>query len=200
MGAPRRNRRKYDEPKDMWNLQRIYADRRLVNEYGLRSMRELWAAQTEMSQIRGNVRELLSGINVRPEAERELLSRLSKLGVVPVGSTLDSLLDLKENALLERRLQTIVFRKGLARSVFQSRQLITHGFISVNGSKVDRPGYTVTADQEARIGYYKAIDIGAKQPAQEAAAAQAATPAAVQAEAEATAPAAQTQSITDEKA
>ena len=49
-----------------------------------------------------------------------MFRRLKRLGLAKQGATLDDLLDLKESALLERRLQTIVFRKGMARTV--SRQ------------------------------------------------------------------------------
>jgi small subunit ribosomal protein S4 len=60
---------------------------------------------------------------------------------------------------LERRLQTIVFRKGMARTPVQARQLISHGFISVNGRKVTSPGTTVTRAMEGGIAYYKPIDL-----------------------------------------
>ena len=168
MGAPRRNRKKYDKPKDMWNLQRISADNALIDEYGLKSMRELWKVQTELSRLRSNVRKLLSVAS--PETvtiQERLIGRLSKYGIASGASTLDNLLDLNENAFLSRRLQTLVFKKGLAKSIKQSRQLITHGFISINGKRVNRPGYLVSAMEERAIGYYKPIDLGIKAKAPE---------------------------------
>jgi small subunit ribosomal protein S4 len=172
MGAPRRNRKKYSKPKNMWNLQRITSDRSLINEYGLRNMKELWKVQTEISRIRGNVRGLLSGASSSSHIERDIIGRLSRLGVTQSDATLDSLLDIKENAILERRLQTLVFRKGLANSMKQSRQIIAHGFISINGVRVNRPSYLVKADEEKHIGYYKPIDITKKvKPQEEASAA-----------------------------
>ena len=74
-------------------------------------------------------------------------------------TTLDDILDIKETVFLERRLQTIVVRKGLAQSMKQARQLITHGFIAIEGRKVKSPGYMVTTDEETKIGYYKPIDL-----------------------------------------
>jgi small subunit ribosomal protein S4 len=162
MGAPRRNRKKYNKPKNMWNIQRISADRSLINEYGLRNMKELWKVQTEISRIRGNVRGLLSGSAGSSQMERDLIGRLARLGIAQNDATLDSLLDIKENALLERRLQSLVFRKGLATSMKQSRQIISHGFISVNGIRMNRPGYMVKAEEEKHIGYYKQIDVAPK--------------------------------------
>lgn len=44
---------------------------------------------------------------------------------------------------LERRLDVLVLRTGLARSIFMARQLVVHGHITVNGSKLDRPSYVV---------------------------------------------------------
>ena len=46
--------------------------------------------------------------------------------------------------LLESRLDNLVYRLGLARTRPQARQLVTHGHITVNGKKVDRPSYIVS--------------------------------------------------------
>jgi small subunit ribosomal protein S4 len=45
--------------------------------------------------------------------------------------------------LLESRLDAVVFRAGLARSVYASRQYVTHGHILVNGKRVNIPSYRV---------------------------------------------------------
>jgi len=164
MGAPRRNRSKYEKPKAIWNVIRIKADNELIDAYGLRNMKELWKVQTELSRLRSNVRRMLSGSSTKTEMQEAVMARLKKLGAVSGEVDLEALLELKENVLLERRLQSIVFRKGLARSMKQARQLITHGFIAVNGIKVNRPGYTVGVEEEHKIGYYKPIVIEPKKP------------------------------------
>ena len=46
-------------------------------------------------------------------------------------------------ALLERRLDNVVFRLGFAVSRRQSRQIVNHGHVQVNSSKVDIPSYLV---------------------------------------------------------
>jgi small subunit ribosomal protein S4 len=172
LGAPKRNRKKYEKPKDMWSIERIKSDGSLIEQYGLRDMRELWKAQTEIGRIRRNARLLLSGESGSENVRERMLARLQRIGLARQESTVDSLLDLKESSLLERRLQTVVFRKGLARSIKQARQLTVHGFIAVNGRKVNRPGYIVNVTEEAGIGYYRPIDImpkpqQAEQPAQQ---------------------------------
>ena len=47
--------------------------------------------------------------------------------------------------LLERRLDNVVYRLGLATSRPQARQLVRHGHFMVNGRKVDVPSYSVKA-------------------------------------------------------
>jgi len=49
--------------------------------------------------------------------------------------------------LLESRLDNLVYRLGLARTRRQARQLVNHGHITVDGSRVDIPSYSVTPGQ-----------------------------------------------------
>jgi len=44
---------------------------------------------------------------------------------------------------LERRLDALVLRSGLARTIYQARQMVSHGHISVNDRKVDKPSFRV---------------------------------------------------------
>ena len=56
--------------------------------------------------------------------------------------------DTTENliGLLDRRLDTTIYRSKFALTVFSSRQLINHGHIKVNGKKVNIPGYQLKED------------------------------------------------------
>ncbi|RZU53002.1 small subunit ribosomal protein S4 [Krasilnikovia cinnamomea] len=49
--------------------------------------------------------------------------------------------------LLERRLDATVQRAGLARTIYQARQLVAHGHFTVDGRKVDRPSYRLKPGQ-----------------------------------------------------
>jgi small subunit ribosomal protein S4 len=53
--------------------------------------------------------------------------------------------------LLEARLDNIVYRLGLARTRRQARQLVNHGHILVDGSRVDIPSYRVTPGQVVSV-------------------------------------------------
>jgi small subunit ribosomal protein S4 len=166
MGAPNRNRRKYDRPSELWDLERIKSDRALMNEYGLKNLKELWKAETEIAKVRRNARLMLSGASSHVEENKGLMiDKLSRLSIASKGATLDSVLDLNERALLERRLQTIVFKRGMAVTIKQARQLITHGFIAIEGKRVNKPGYIVDASTESKISYYKPIEIRKKEMA-----------------------------------
>ena len=48
--------------------------------------------------------------------------------------------------MLERRLDNVVFRMGLAESRNQARQMVRHGLFNVNGRRVDIPSFLVKAD------------------------------------------------------
>jgi small subunit ribosomal protein S4 len=165
LGAPRRNRKKFSKPKTRWDLERINADNAILTEYGLKNMKELWKVQTEVSRVRRNVRSLLSEASPENSAiQQRLLGRLTRYKVVQQGATLDNILDINENAFLNRRLQTIVFKRGMARSIKQARQLITHGFISIDGKRVNRPGYMVSEMEESSVSFYKPIDVSPPKP------------------------------------
>ena len=51
------------------------------------------------------------------------------------------------NLLLERRLDNVVYRLGLATTRRQARQLVNHGHITVDGKRVDIPSYEVKPGQ-----------------------------------------------------
>lgn len=154
MGDPKKQRKKYDTPRSQWSQDRLEEELKLLGQYGLRNKHELWRQKTELSKFRGIARSLISKTPTeRAKMENELLLRLKKMGVLDQTAVLDNVLDLSIEDLLERRLQTIVFRKGLARTIFQSRQLITHGHITIANRRVTVPGYNVPKQKEEQITY-----------------------------------------------
>ena len=54
--------------------------------------------------------------------------------------------------LLERRLDNVVFRLGLARSRSQARQYVNHGHVLINGRRVDIPSYSVEVGEVVSVG------------------------------------------------
>jgi small subunit ribosomal protein S4 len=84
----------------------------------------------------------------------ELIGHMQRAGLLGPDADIDNVLSLKVQQGLERRLQTLVYRQGLARSPKQARQLITHGHIAINGRRCSIPGYRVTRAEESQISYY----------------------------------------------
>jgi len=155
MGDPKRNRKSYETPRHPWRRDQLEVELHLVGEYGLRNKRELWRYKTMLSEVRGIARSMLGiGEEERSRIEREYISKLSKIGVLGESASIDEILDLQIRDLLERRLQTVVFRRGLAKSLHQARQLVSHGHIAVADRIVSVPGYMVKREEEQRLKYF----------------------------------------------
>jgi len=158
MGDPKFLRRTYDTPKHPWEAARMEEERKLLQKYGLKNKRELWKAQSILRGLRGQARDLQARLRVgEPQARREtdqLIGRLTRLGLLPVGTpTIDDVLALTTEDLLQRRFEWIVFQRGLAPTPNGARQWITHGHLSIGDHRVTRPGYLVPSSEESMISY-----------------------------------------------
>ncbi|WEU39873.1 MAG: 30S ribosomal protein S4 [Candidatus Odinarchaeum yellowstonii] len=154
MGDPRRLHKKYSKPGHPWQKERLQEELPYMGKYGLRNKRELWKHKTQISRFRQLARKLLGFKTEKTvEAETILIKKLSSLGLISETASLDDILSLTVEDILNRRLQTIVFKKGLANTIYQSRQLITHGHIAVNGKVLKNPGYLVPVSEEAAVDY-----------------------------------------------
>lgn len=163
MAYPGKKSKSYETPKHPWQETRMAAEVQLVKAYGLRNKKEVWKAASMLRMYRSEARKLLANVaggqegglegHLKTQSE-EILSKLIRYGIIKQDSNIDDILSLKTENILERRLQTQVLRLGLARTVLQARQFITHGHISVNGRKATIPGMLVSKEDEMRIGYY----------------------------------------------
>ena len=154
MGDPKRSRKKWEGPKHPWIKERLLKEIQLVGKYGLKNKKELWKAETLARNLRHRARNLLAlPEEERVKAQRVLLDKLYRLGLVEKNATLDDILGITAEHVLERRLQTIVYKKGLAKTIYQARQLIVHGHIAIGGRRVTSPGYLVTRDEEELVDY-----------------------------------------------
>ncbi|MGQ9515175.1 MAG: 30S ribosomal protein S4 [Thermoproteota archaeon] len=152
MGDPKRQRKKRSSSRHPWSEEELREELRLIGEYGLRNKKELRTAQSLLRKFRRSARsyQALRG-EERENRERELIPKLYRLGLVEKEASLDDVLSLTTSNLLDRRLQTVVFKKGIAKSLHQARQLITHKKILVDGRVVSVPGYIVGRKEEASI-------------------------------------------------
>ena len=162
MGDPRKPKKTYSRPRRMWTSDQLSAELYLVGTYGLRNKRELWNAQTEVARFRNQARALLSlSTEARHEKETQLLNYLNRLGLVNEGATLDDILNLKIEDLLERRLQNIIMRKIGSKSPYFSRQVVVHNHVSIGNRFVNLPGYLVKKNEEQQILVHMDVHKGA---------------------------------------
>lgn len=147
MGHPKKQEKKYSRPKRPYNKERLEREKKLKQEYGLHRKKEIWRAEAILRNFRRRARELQAHRDEKKE--QELISRLSSLGL-RCGS-LDDALDISLENILSRRLQTVVYKKGIANSARHARQLIVHGHIIVDSRKIRWPSYIVESGKEDRI-------------------------------------------------
>ena len=115
MGDPKKSRKTFRRPRQIWTTDQLSSELYLIGSYGLRSKSELWKAQTKVADIRNQARELLAlTIEARQSQETKLLNYLQRIGLVKESATLDDILNLKLEDILERRLQTIIMKKDNA--------------------------------------------------------------------------------------
>uniref|UniRef100_A0A8C9L5F8 Small ribosomal subunit protein uS4 n=1 Tax=Serinus canaria TaxID=9135 RepID=A0A8C9L5F8_SERCA len=121
-------RKTYVTPRRPFEKSRLDQELKLIGEYGLRNKREVWRVKFTLAKIRKAARELLTLDEKDPRRLFEgnaLLRRLVRIGVLDEGKMkLDYILGLKIEDFLERRLQTQVFKLGLAKSIHHARVLI----------------------------------------------------------------------------
>jgi small subunit ribosomal protein S4 len=151
------NTKFYETPNHPYQGERIAEESGLTGKYGLKNKEELWRTQSELRSYRREARKLLGRAQGEAEAAdaeaAEFLARLKRIGVLASEDSLDDVLSLDVTDLLERRLQTVVYRKGYANTTEQARQFITHGHIVVAGGRVRTPSYKLAVDEEDTVGF-----------------------------------------------
>jgi len=154
MGDPRKFKSKYSGPGHPWQRARLEEERVLVREYGLSTKRELWKINSKLKDFATQAKRLIALRTVQAELEKkQLLDRVARLGLLPAGAKLDDVLALTVKDLLNRRLQTLVLKKGLARTPMQSRQFIVHEHVMVGPRKITAPSYLVPIVEEALVSF-----------------------------------------------
>jgi len=159
MGDPRKQRRKYEAPTHPWKAERITEEKEICRKYGLKNRKEIWRIKSRIRQLRQQARKLLasSGEEVMKE-KKELLDKLKRMGILESPS-LEDVLALKTEDLLDRRLQSLVYGRGLANTIKQARQLVTHGHVLVGSRVIDIPRYSVSKTEEDNIRLKEGIKV-----------------------------------------
>jgi len=158
----------YRKPKRAFEKERLDAEMKIVGEYGLKNKREVWRVQYALAKIRTAARQLLT-LDDKSEARifqgEALLRRMMRLGLLLENERkLDYVLGLTTAKIMERRLQTKVFKLGLAKSIHHARTLIRQRHIRVGKQICDISSFLVRVDSEKHIDFALTSPFGGGRP------------------------------------
>ncbi|MFX1267558.1 MAG: 30S ribosomal protein S4 [Promethearchaeota archaeon] len=154
MGDPRRLKKKFKKPKAPYSKERILEELEFLGKYGLRNKREFWKMRTMIGNWRKLARESRTLTKEQAlEAQQELIKKLNRLGILGPEAEFEDILLLTVEDVLKRRLQTLVFEKGLATTVYEARQKIVHKHIAIGEKLINSPSYIVKRDEEDLIRF-----------------------------------------------
>ena len=142
----KRKHKKYSKPRKLYDKNRIEEEVTIKEEFGLKNKREIWRAEARIKEMREKAKKLISA---KPEEQGAFFSRLKKIGINV--SSISDVLSLDKKDYLQRRLQSILVKKKLAKTPKSARQMIVHKKVLVNGNVVDSPSYPVPIEMEKFI-------------------------------------------------
>ncbi len=151
MGDPRRQHKKYARPMKLFDKTRISEENELKSKYGLKNKREIWQGEFKIGKIRRQAKGLIND----QEKQKEFLEKLKKQGLNV--KSIDDVLSLKKEDLFERRIQTMIVRKNMARTFRHARQLIAHKHVAIEGKIINIPSYLVPVELENAISIINRI-------------------------------------------
>lgn len=154
MGDPRKRRKKYSTPAHPWQKGRIEEEKELITTYGVRNKREIYKMNSMLKGFADDAKKLVALRTKQAEKEKQqMLNKLQSLGLLAATAQLADVLGLELKDTMERRLQTLVYSTGMAKSIKQARQFITHRHITVGGKIITQPSYLVTKKEEEQINF-----------------------------------------------
>ena len=154
MGDIKRFKKKYSTPMHPWNATRIKLEKEIRSKYGTGSKKEIWKMESVLKDFKGQAKNLLVRTDTQANKEREQMhARMVRLGLIKRTSGVDDILGLQLRDVMNRRLQTIVYRRKMARTIRHARSMIVHEHVLVGGKKITSPSYLVLADEESTISF-----------------------------------------------
>jgi len=154
MGDPKKFRKKYSTPSHPWQKTAIEEEKVVKREYGLKNKREIMIANSFLKKYKDIAKKLIASKTVQGAKEKQqVLEKLQRLGILGSTSELDHILGLSVQDVLNRRLQSVIYRKGLARTMDQARQFITHRHIMVGENEITSPSYLTSLEEEINLSF-----------------------------------------------
>ena len=160
MGEPKFSRPRTQTPTHPWKQARIDEEHDLKERYGLKKvggMREIWREKSALRRHRNQAMKLIGRVDSTEghyaKEKEQLLNSLTKKGLLQTGADVGDVLEINVEHMLSRRLQSVVYYKGLAPSMRAARNLIVHGHICIGDQRMTVPGYHVLKEDEDSLQY-----------------------------------------------
>merc|ERR1711924_160770 len=148
--------------------ERLDTELKLIGQYGLRNKKEIWRVRLALAKIRSTSRTLLTKDEKDPSRIFEgqaLMRRMIRYGILEEDKQrLDYVLALSLENFMERRLQTLVFKRGLAKSIHHARVLIRQRHIRVGRQIVNVPSFMVRVESQPHIEFAVSSPLGGGRP------------------------------------
>ena len=160
MGEPKFSRPKTQTPTHPWKQARIDEEHDLKERFGLKKvggMREIWREKSSLRRHRNQAMKLIGRVDSSEghyaKEKEQLLNSLTKKGLLQTGADIGDVLEINVEHMLSRRLQSVVYYKGLAPSMRAARNLNVHGHICVGEQRMTVPGDHVLKEEEDSLQY-----------------------------------------------
>ena len=160
MGEPKFSRPRTQTPTHPWKQARSDEEHDLKERYGLKKvggMREIWREKSALRRHRNQAMKLIGRVDSTEghyaKEKEQLLNSLTKKGLLQTGADVGDVLEINVEHMLSRRLQSVVYYKGLAPSMRAARNLIVHGHICIGDQRMTVPGYHVLKEEEDSLQY-----------------------------------------------
>ncbi|MDP4039098.1 MAG: 30S ribosomal protein S4 [Candidatus Pacearchaeota archaeon] len=147
-----RKGKKFEWPRKLYDKPRILEENKLVEQYGLKNKKEIWKTESKIKYLRNRAKAL---ITAGQDEQGQFFRKLNKIGLKV--QTIADVLALNKEDLLKRRLSSVVWKKKLADTARQARQMIVHKKIQVGDRVVNAPSYIVEVSEENLISIKKKI-------------------------------------------
>lgn len=160
MGEPKFSRPRTQTPTHPWKQARIEEEHDLKERYGLKKvggMREIWREKSALRRHRNQAMKLIGRVDSSEghyfKEKEQLIDSLTRKGLLQTGAEIGDVLEINVEHMLSRRLQSVVYYKGLAPSMRSARNLIVHGHICIDDQRMTVPGYHVLKEEEDSLRY-----------------------------------------------
>ncbi|HJM18687.1 MAG TPA: 30S ribosomal protein S4 [Candidatus Thalassarchaeaceae archaeon] len=160
MGEPKFSRPRTQTPTHPWKQARIDEEHALKEKYGLKKtggMKEIWREKSALRRHRNQAMKLIGRVDASEghyaKEKDQLVNSLTRKGLLGNNADIGDVLEINVEHMLARRLQSIVYYRGLAPSMRAARNLIVHGHICIDSQRMTVPGYHVLKEEEEDVNY-----------------------------------------------